>query len=215
MLLFCTILRRNYPARLNGPGIKISGTFCVPSLPPLPPFIVFRLSFTPSFLCHAYPVRTISWYYDFNSTEILSLLSRSMSLNGGTTVVIRRRARRMIGYADIFPSTPPAPPFCFGLPTAVASDSIRLPSISSFFFPGSAKLSRLSSNSRGKNIQCVATSHDLCRRLNQETKERRRGEKGQSKSKEIPRTNGKLQALHSTHCLRFFYKDTHRYQSRG
>lgn len=72
MLLFCTILRRNYPARLNGQGLKSQATFSIflfsffifvfpfSSLSPL--FFSFLFFFDLSQPCS-------SRYYDFNFTE--------------------------------------------------------------------------------------------------------------------------------------------------
>lgn len=71
MLLFCTILRRNYPARLNGQGLKSQATFSiflfsffifVFPFSSLSPFFSFLFFFDLSQPCS-------SRYYDFNFTE--------------------------------------------------------------------------------------------------------------------------------------------------
>lgn len=79
MLLFCTILRRNYPARLNGQGLKS-----------LRLFVFF--SFSPSFLSFVPAVSlsyTAHWFGRSRGITILisprfyRLLWRSVSLNRG------------------------------------------------------------------------------------------------------------------------------------
>lgn len=71
MLLFCTILRRNYPARLNGQGLKSQATFSiflfsffifVFPFSSLSSFFSFLFFFDLSQPCS-------SRYYDFNFTE--------------------------------------------------------------------------------------------------------------------------------------------------
>lgn len=82
MLLFCTILRRNYPARLNGQGLKSLRLFLFFFLSI---FFVFRSSrFS---LVYSTLVRTISRYYDFNFTEILSFALAFGVLEPGTTAI--------------------------------------------------------------------------------------------------------------------------------
>lgn len=83
MLLFCTILRRNYPARLNGQGLKSLRLFVFFFF-----LHLFCLSFLPFFsrIQHTL-VRTISRYYDFNFTEILSFVLAFGVLEPGTTAI--------------------------------------------------------------------------------------------------------------------------------
>lgn len=83
MLLFCTILRRNYTARLNGQGLKSLRLFLFFFF--LSIFFVFRSSrFS---LVYSTLVRTISRYYDFNFTEILSFALAFGVLEPGTTAI--------------------------------------------------------------------------------------------------------------------------------
>lgn len=73
MLLFCTILRRNYPARLNGQGLKSQATFTIF----LSSFFIFVFHFFSLFLFFSFLLffsfsffgDLSSRYYDFNFTE--------------------------------------------------------------------------------------------------------------------------------------------------
>lgn len=65
MLLFCTILRRNYPVRLNGQALKSPAFFRFVFIPTPFYFIIF-----PSPPLGLVRMPLVARYYDFNFTEI-------------------------------------------------------------------------------------------------------------------------------------------------